>query len=439
MSASCWTRSLCAGVCIALGGPVAAQDVARVLSTSVPAQQPDSALRDPDLAGGGRHLVFATRAGNLVGGSVAAFQVLRLSFDDRSLGVLSRDPVSLEPADGSCLAPAASFDGRFVAFESTATNLLPAGPGQHVYRADALTGALLRVSRSPAGVAGNGPSRSASISADGRFVAFHTLATNLFSADTNARADVVLKDVETGNVELITRTSDGGLATESALPLTPYAMSADSRYVVFSTPAPNMVAGPGSAGGVAQVYVRDRIAGATQLVSRNGGAAADNVSDQSAISPNGRYIAFRSVAGNLGAVDSRVFVTDRNDGTLTSVPLPLATSFAPPLSASATVCREASVDDAGNVAMICNMAGGAPPQAFAWTRGSNALRLLSADLAGTNGLGNAISGNRVSMNDSGSAWALESQASNLVGDDTNGVADVFFPASLLPIFADGFE
>lgn len=419
-----------------------AQSLRRVLAPGAPPAQAMDVVRDPWMSADGRHLVFVTSSSNFTGSSV--LQVFRYTLDTGALRLLSRNVSTGLAADAASFAPVVSAEGRYTVFESTATNLGPSGSGSQLFRAD-VAGALLRVSESPAGAAGNDASRHPAMSADGRYVAFHTIASNLVAADGNGLADIILKDLQTGATELVNVTAAGGFGNAGAQPLSPQAMSADARHVVFSTAAAAMVAGGGTTFGVAQIYLRDRTAGTTRLLSTNaGGEAANGTSDQAAISANGRYVVFRSVASNLGATGSRLFVLDLQGGTVQNIPLPQASGFAPPLVASAAICREGRISNAGDVLMICNMQASQPAQVFRWRRSNGAFELLSRGLDSSSTLGNAISGNRLVQTPDGTSWAFESQASNLVAGDSNGVTDVFF-ASALPapspdeVFRDGFE
>ena len=428
---------------LAAGEPAAsAQALRRVLAPGAPPTQASEAVRDPWLSADGRQIVFVSASPNLT--ASGRLQVFRYSLDSGELRLLSRNVSTGAAADAASFAPVASADGRYTVFESTATNLGPIGGGSQLFRADA-GGAVGRVSESPGGVPGNEASRHPALSADGRHVAFHTLASNLVAADGNGLADIVLKDLQTGATELINRTASGGFGNAGAQPLTPQAMSADARYVVFSTAAAGTVDGGINTFGVAQVYLRDRGTGSTRLLSRSGsGEAANGSSDQASISANGRYAVFRSVASNLGATGSRLFVLDTEGGALQNIPLPQASDFSPPLAASAAICREGRVSDIGDVLMICNMQSAQPAQVFRWRRVSGSFELLSRGTTSATTLGDAISGNRVVQTPNGASWAFESQASNLVAGDSNGVTDVFF-ASTLPtpsperVFRDGFE
>jgi Tol biopolymer transport system component len=168
-----------------------------------------------------------------------------------------------------------------------------------------------RISTSSAGVEGNSESDAPVISNDGRFVAFASSASNLVEGDLNGNRDVFIKDVVTGQIELGSVWTDGtqtkGWAWNSAL-------SADGRYLAFASWAPNW-----PKGGDVQVYVRDRIAATTTCISVSGdGVPGNGRSGQVAISSDGRYVGFVSTARNLAKAIYghyyNVFVHDRITG-----------------------------------------------------------------------------------------------------------------------------
>jgi len=124
------------------------------------------------------------------------------------------------------------------------------------------TGTTARASVSTAGVEGNGYSQMPSISADGRYVVFYSDSSNLVSGDTNGANDVFLHDMQTGTTSRISVSSSGTAGnSESFFP----SISADGRYVVFTSAATNLVSG--DTNGIEDVFVRDLQAGTTTRVS----------------------------------------------------------------------------------------------------------------------------------------------------------------------------
>jgi hypothetical protein len=217
---------------------------------------------------------------------------------------VSVGPGGLQGDGGSTLSPSSiSADGRFVAFASAATNLL--GPGadtnghEDVFVRDRQMGTTERVSVGPGGLEGDGDSFGALISADGRFVAFTSIATNLLGpgADTNGVQDVFVHDRQTGTTERVSVGPGGLQANQFCIPIS---ISADGRFVVITSPT-NTLLGPGGDTNLANdVFVIDRQTFTTERVSVGpGGLQGDSGSSFASISSDGRLVAFDSVATNL--------------------------------------------------------------------------------------------------------------------------------------------
>jgi subtilisin family serine protease/Tol biopolymer transport system component len=208
---------------------------------------------------------------------------------------LSRTSPGLSGNESSRL-PAISSDGRFVAFLSLATNLAANAGGTNglVYLHDTATRSNMLVSRSTTGGLPNADCTDVRISGDGRFVVFVSDASNLTALDNNNASDVFLYDRNSGLLELISRSASAIGNADSGSP----AVSADGRYVIFASDASNLVAGDNT--GWRDVFVRDRQLSMTTRVSvSSGGIPANYISDLPNISGDGRYITFISGADNL--------------------------------------------------------------------------------------------------------------------------------------------
>jgi hypothetical protein len=174
---------------------------------------------------------------------------------------------------------------------------------------------LVLVSRASgaAGVAADGVSGGASISADGRFVAFASEADNLSGEDDNTILNVFVRDLQTGETSLVSRASGAAGAAGNGFSDTP-SISADGRFVAFVSGAGNLSDADDDASG--DVFVRDLRVHTTTLVSRATGAtraAGDRFSAEPWISADGRFVAFGSAADNLSDEDGErvdVFVRD---------------------------------------------------------------------------------------------------------------------------------
>jgi len=224
----------------------------------------------------------------------------------------------LQPDDDS-YDPSISADGRYVAFQSRASNLVvdDANGAEDIFVHDRQTGLTQRVSVDSADGAGNGGSGSPSISADGRYVVFHSYASNLVTGDTNSTYDVFVRDLQTGLTERVSISSTGAEADDSCYDA---GISADGRYVAFQSYASNLVTG--DTNGHADIFVHDRQTGLTQRVSvDSAGVQASKRSRQPVISAGGRYVAFETEASNLVSNDTNgeydIFVHDLQTGQTT--------------------------------------------------------------------------------------------------------------------------
>ena len=279
--------------------------------------QGNGASSVPSISADGRYVAFLSNASNLVTGDTNG--VTDVFVHDRTTGATERASVATGGAqsDGGCGYVAISPDGRFVAIGSVATNLVVGdtnGTGD-VFLRDRIAGTTERVSVGATGQQGNNFSGSPAVSADGRFVAFSSVATNLVTGDTNNSFDVFVRDVAAGTTERVNVDSSGTQANFGGV----YpSISADGRFVAFFSVASNLVVG--DTNGFADTFLRDRASGTTERISvATNGAQGDQASSYGSISDDGRYVAFQSRASNLVPGDMNgsydVFLRDRISGT----------------------------------------------------------------------------------------------------------------------------
>jgi Tol biopolymer transport system component len=218
-------------------------------------------------------------------------------------------------ANGLSLFPSLSADGRFVAFGSYATNLVAEDTNGHrdIFVHDRQTGTTERVSIDSSGVQADGESSFdiASISADGRLVAFASDATNLVAGDTNEVRDGFVHDRQTGITE---RVSVDSFGAEANAEVSNPSVSADGRFLTFHSTASNLVTE--DTNGVEDVFVHDRQTGITERVSiDSSGVEGNGRSATARLSTDGRFVSFHSRASNLVTADTNgvedVFVHDR--------------------------------------------------------------------------------------------------------------------------------
>ena len=266
----------------------------------------------------GRFVAFYSSASNLVPGDTNGRDDVFVR--DRLRGTTERVSVSSDGKQGNSdsAGPRISADGRFVFFTSYASNLAPPasnvlGPTD-VFVHDRLTGTTERVSVSSDGTQGNGDSGLGGISPDGRFVAFYSSASNLVPGDTNGRRDVFVRDRLRGTTERVSVSSDGTQGNgDSAGSL----ISADGRFVVFDSYASNLVAGDTSH--KSELFVRDRQKGTTRRVNLSSRGKQPNAATYNdAISASGQFVVFTSHASNLAGPTERgefnIFVVNRLTG-----------------------------------------------------------------------------------------------------------------------------
>ena len=194
------------------------------------------------ITGDGRYVAFSSAAGNLVSGDTnGSYDVF---VHDRVTGITERVSVDSTGAEGNQhsgeFRVTISDDGQLVAFDSEASNLVPGDANGYldIFVHDRGTGVTQRVSVDSTGAEGNGNNYDSAISAGGRFVAFQSLATNLVSGDTNATYDMFVHDLSTGDTERVSVDSNGAQADrDSWYP----SISKDGSIVGFSSYATNLV------------------------------------------------------------------------------------------------------------------------------------------------------------------------------------------------------
>lgn len=289
----------------------------RRVSISTQGVEGNESSKDADISGDGRFVVFESGASNLVpfdnhGPCFGLSQGCDVFVHELGTGTTERVSVSAAGAEAngpSGWGPAISHDGRWVTFYSFASNLVPGDTNStaDVFVKDRTTGAIERASVATDGAQGTGGSLASSVSDDGKVVAFDSSAGNLIPADGNRFSDVFVRDLASGVTE---RVSVSGGGVEGNRGSWNPKLSADGRFVTFFSEASNLAAGDANGQG-RDVFVRDRLTGATELIS---GGAATGASEAPWISPNGRLVAFSSsapLAPTKTGTQRDVFVRDR--------------------------------------------------------------------------------------------------------------------------------
>ena len=308
-----------------------------------------------------------------------------------------------------------SSNGRYLGFDSISNNLVPGdtNPKSDVFLRDLKKGVTVLVSVSTDGTQGNNGSYDASLSENGRFVAFLSRATNLVANDTNNQLDIFVRDRKSRTTTRVSVSSDGTEGNASCFSPT---ISADGRYVAFESDSDNLVAG--DTNNRRDVFVHDRNTGVTTRVSVDsaGGQAMGN-SDRPYISANGRYVAFSSSGMNLlpdDSLASGIFVHDRFTGATTLVSI---SSEYPAISADGRYVTFSSY--------ASNLVEGDTNNSddiFVHDRSTGKTTRASVNSAGIQGDRSSI---RSMISGDGRYVTFASWATNLVTSDTNDSMDIF--------------
>jgi Tol biopolymer transport system component len=398
----------------ALCAPSLAQVTQRV-SLATSGAQANGHCYGPTISADGRCVAFWSFATNLVPGHASSFVDVYLR--DRQTGTTECVSLAINGAVGNdnSASPSLSSDGRFVAFASDASNLVIGDNNQRtdVFVRDRMSGTIELVSLGSGGAQGTGYSFDPSISSDGRYVAFDSDAPNLVAGDTNQTRDSFVHDRQSNLTERVSVDSNG---VEGNSESGPCAISANGRFVVFRSASSNLV--PGDTNGVADVFVHDRLSGATEFVSLSSSGVLENDNCQFAvsISRDGRYVVFNSPATNLVAGDTNmrmdVFLRDRQAGTTERVSIDPNGGQEPEESGTG---RCAVSDDGRFVTFSYG-------NIFLRDRQMSTTELLSVGLAGAPANG-ASGGSPITPD--GRFVVYQSDASNLAAGDTNGRTDIF--------------
>jgi len=306
------------------GQPAVANGVGTTSRISVDAlgNEGDSWSSQPVISADGRYVAFESRADNLVAGDTNDANDIFVY--DRQTGTPSRVSLTNSGAQangdsGGWSRSAISADGRYVAFVSIATNLVTGDTNDYadVFVRDRTAHTTTRVSVSSAGAQANGDSAHPAISGDSRYVAFWSSADNLAAGDGNEALDIFIHDLVTHQTTRIAIGSAGVVELGGRL-----ALSYDGRYVAFATHVDDLV--PNDTNFVPDVFLYDRNTSQFSRISvATAGGEADMDSYNPALSSDARYVAFTSTATNLVAGDTNdaadIFVRDRQTGQTTRV------------------------------------------------------------------------------------------------------------------------
>jgi Tol biopolymer transport system component len=422
----------------------------------------------PVISADGRYVLFASTANNLVvntnGNPKPALMLPRLNvyLRDRTNGnttLISVNVSGSSGGNGDSIPVQISTNGRYALFESSASDLAPNDTNgvSDVFLRDLVSGSTTLVSADLNGGVGNGPSRSSTMTPDGRYVAFVSGASNLVAGDTNLIPDVFVRDVPAGITTLASvgaiSTNFTRLTSSSESPeITP-----DGRYVAFLSTATNLVAGNTNSG---DVYVRDLVSGTTiwaSVVSRALLGGANGISFNHAISADGNFVAYETMTNpqTTGSAWGMIFRFDVASGT-TAVVHTNAAALREPYQEIQSLSM---TPDGRFIAFVGNATGSATTNTavYLWDGQNGSTTVASVDQNGQTPLGTCDS---PVIDPTGRYIAFMSSATNLVtnslaGDhhlyvrdlqlgatrlaavDSNGVGSGLSPATVPSMSLDG--
>ena len=377
------------------------------------------AVMAPRPIGAGRCL---TRSGGTAGCGVGPGIGISHGDDDARESDLDRW------ADGqgqSSDAPAISSDGRYVAFASTATNLVPGDTNglSDVFVRDTVASTTRLVSVGTGGAQANGASDQPSISSDGRYVAFRSAASNLVASDTNGHTDIFVRDLVAGTTSRVSISTSGTQGDlDSAQPFA----SATGRYIVFQSFADNLIGGDSL--GKPDIFLRDQTLGTTERVSISMfDGSPSSPSQWPSVSADGRYVAYSSFAFNLAPPkedgNPQIYVRDRQ--TATNIQITVGTDNKAGNQASSQPQISADGSTVVFASLATNLITGDTnnhSDVFARSVAGGPITRVSNGLAGAQANGDS---DWPTVDAAGRSVAFDSAATNLVSGDTNGVGDTF--------------
>jgi len=407
------------------GMEVSAASTTTLVSVSSAGEQANANCEGPIVSADGRFVAFSSIASNLVENDTN--NVYDAFVYDRLTGETTRVSVSSTGEQGNdhSFVTSITADGRFVVIGSSASNLVSGDFNEYsdMFVHDRLSGETTRVSVTAVGVEGNNDSGAASISADSRFVAFDSKASNLVFENSYNYQDIFVKDRQTGELSRVsifssTNSGDGNSSNPS--------ISANGRFVAFESYAANLVYGDENES--IDVFVHDRETGETTRVSvSSAGVEGDNISRVAKISADGRYVAFVSWAGNLVPGDTNkkddIFVHDRQAGLTTRESVSTTGLQANDMSYDVSISGDGKF--VAFVSMASNLVSGdtnGVQDIFIRDRQKGVTTRVSVSTSGVQSNGFSLV---TSISADSGIVAFHSIATNLVPGDTNGFIDIF--------------
>ncbi|HEY3569612.1 MAG TPA: hypothetical protein VGP73_16895 [Thermoanaerobaculia bacterium] len=378
----------------------------------------DDSSWNPLMTPDGRYVAFASRADDLTADPVFGQNVFLFDRLAGSSVLVSRSAAKPGGASGTSFPGGLSADGRYFAFTSTATDLVPGqvapanGSSTNVYLYDRVAGTVTLVSHAAASPQQtSGSAQSPDLSADGRYLLFYSFGTDLVPGETGPGGNLFLWDRATGVSSLVTHarsaaTAGGGGSVSS------FSLSADGRYVAYVSTQPDLTADPG--GDLGNLYLYDRTTGTNTLLVPF--FVPSNIR-QAVISADGRTVAFVSDGGNLVPGQSgppgaqQVFLYDLATRTITLA----SRDGSSPTTGRAGISSLPALSTDGRY--VAYLSGKVPLDIFRFDRMTGATVLLDPSLRTSQAAGGA---GEPLISADGQTVAFTSTSPDLVDGDRNG-------------------
>lgn len=414
-----WMGSLLASVALA-------QSTERASLSSSGVEANGTSGGRTSISADGRYVTFLSFATNLGLPSIVAGQCY---LRDRLTGQTT--PVSVDPsgapANDFCLNSMVSADGRYVAFVSWGSNLVPGDTNDiyDVFVRDLQLGQTTRVSVDSNGAQGNGGSEEIDMTPEGRYIAFSSDAS-LVPDDTNDSRDVYVHDRQTG---VTSRVSVSSFGAQAFVDCYGASISADGRYVAFSSGGQFLV--PDDTNLRHDVFVHDGQTGETTRVSvDSSGAQGSGDSSDACISRNGRYVVFNTGAQNLSGTTTGGHVVLHDRQTAQTVLISRSSNGTPGNQSSSSACVSSDGRFVSFRSDATNLVLGdtSPTDVFVRDRYLGHTVRASVSNSGTGGDSTSEPWMYLQsrwLSDDGRYVAFPSYSTNLVPGDTNGVLDAF--------------
>jgi hypothetical protein len=384
----------------------------------------------------GRYVVYDSRASDLVAGDTNGVTDIFLydSLNDTTT-LISKD-TSGGGAAYSSSNPSISADGRYVVYHSNANDLVTGdanGTLSDIFLYDTVNDTTTLISRDTSGGGADSYSYNATISGDGRYVVYYSYATDLVAGDTNGKYDIFLYDTVNDTTTLVSKDTSGGSADNGSYNPT---VSVDGRYVVYESDASDLVAGDAN-GAIRDILLYDRVNDTTTLVSKDAsGGSANSSSFTPSISADGRYVVYYSFANNLVAGDTNatgdIFLYDTVNDTTTLISKDTSGGGTDGSSSNPSISGDGRyvVYSSSATDLVGVDANGTTQDIFVYDIQAGTTELVTVD---TGGGGTDDRSRYPSISGDGSVIFFRSTASDLVSNDTNGARDVFLADN--PLFA----